>query len=554
MPKKILRYLYSNFQLSLKAFYFYIPTSIFAIPLIFWGAFPTSFAELIWVGLLVTLLTFCVYWFLFTICKGFMHRYRLIVGISILLITGISRGLIMFIMFDALGYQNSASLSGRISNSIWNISIWIGFGSIFIESKRRFVRSYRAALTQILVLKLRSNSMSQSGYSYIADQILQMQLRLKGAVEQNTSASEDSGPGQALADALRRELQEELKPLSQQLWVKSAYDPPSLHFASVLMTSVTQLTFRFHLVASIYAGSSLLNTIFLVEPRVSLAYASLIYLMFYIVNKVREILIRQFEGQKELINLLFVALVGFIVLIGSTFIFALMGLIALYSAAALIAPTLSALIVAASFIELAFSDRKTLIEILSRESKIENEQFLDKVHRGNAASFLHNSLQSELTALALQLDAVIKNPEAHQSKIVMEKVESFISRSRNEDFMNFLETPEIRLKRILNSWEGIAKIEVSMDENIYDDPARASLMVQLIQESVANAIRSGRANEISISGEFSGDSIRITVSDNGKASTPKGKRGIGSEWIDSIATTDWVLEETDKGRTLKLEI
>ena len=231
-----------------------------------------------------------------------------------------------------------------------------------------------------------------------------------------------------------------------------------------------------------------------------------------------------------------------------------MGLIALYSAAALIAPTLSALIVAASFIELAFSDRRTLIEILSRESKIENEQFLDKVHRGNAASFLHNSLQSELTALALQLDAVIKNPEAHQSKIVMEKVESFISRSRNEDFMNFLETPEIRLKRILNSWEGIAKIEVSMDENIYDDPARASLMVQLIQESVANAIRSGRANEISISGEFSGDSIRITVSDNGKASTPKGKRGIGSEWIDSIATTDWVLEETDKGRTLKLEI
>ena len=554
MPKKILRYLYLNFQISLKAFYFYIPTSIFAIPLIFWGAFPTSFAELVWVGLLVTLLTFCVYWFLFTICKGFMHRYRLIVGISILLITGISRGLIMFIMFDALGYQNPASLSGRISNSIWNISIWIGFGSIFIESKRRFVRSYRAALTQILVLKLRSNSMSQSGYSYIADQILQMQLRLKGAVERNTSASKDSGPGQALADALRKELQEELKPLSQQLWVKSAYDPPSLRFASVLKTSITQLTFRFHLVASIYSGSSLLNTIFLVEPRVSLAYASLIYLMFYIVNKVRVILIRQFEGQKEQINLLFVALVGFIVLIGSTFIFDLMGLIALYSAAALIAPTLSALIVAASFIELAFSDRKTLIEILSRESKIENEQFLDKVHRGNAASFLHNSLQSELTALALQLDAVIKNPEAHQSKIVMEKVESFISRSRNEDFMNFLETPEIRLKRILNSWEGIAKIEVSMDENIYDDPARASLMVQLIQESVANAIRSGRANEISISGEFSGDSIRITVSDNGKASTPKGKRGIGSEWIDSIATTDWVLEETDKGRTLKLEI
>ena len=554
MLKRTFLYLATNFNLSIKAFLFYIPTSVFAIPLIFWGAFPAAFVELLGVGLFVTVLTFCVYWFLLTISESFMNRSRLLIGILILLITGFSRGVITFVLFDKLGYQNPASLSGRISNSIWNILIWIGFGSIFIESKRRFTRSYRAALTQILVLKLRSNSMSQSGYGYIADQILQMQLRLKGALEQNTSSSGDLGVEQAIADALRRELREELKPLSQQLWMKSAYDPPSLRFASVLKTSITQLNFRFHLVACIYAGSSVLNTIFLVGPSISITYSSLIYLIFYIVNRTREKIIRKFDRQKERINLLFVILVGFIVLVGSTFIFDLFGLINFYSAAVLIAPTLSALIVAASFIELAFSDRKTLIEILSRESKIENEHFLAKVNRGNAASFLHNSLQSELTALAMHLDAVTKNPEALQSRIVMEKVESFISRSRSEDFKNFLETPEIRFKRILDSWEGIAKIDVSLDERIYDDPARASLMVQLIQESVANAIRGGRANEISISAQFHGDSFKITVSDNGKAVALNRKRGIGSEWIDSIATTDWVLEETDTGRTLIVEI
>jgi signal transduction histidine kinase len=381
-----------------------------------------------------------------------------------------------------------------------------------------------------------------------------MQLRLKGVVEQNSSISEDPGAGQVLANALRKEVQEELKPLSQQLWIKSAYDPPSLRFGSVLRTSITQLDFRFQLVATIYSGSAVLNTIFVVGPSLSIAYSSLIYFIFFMVNRVRESLNRRFESHKGLVNILFVIFVGFIVLIGVTFIFDLMGLIHLYYAAALIAPTLSVLIVVASFLELAFSDRKTLIEILSRESKIENEHFLAKVNRGNAASFLHNSLQSELTALALQLEEVSKNPEAHQSRIVMERVESFVSRSRSEDFKNFLETPQIRLGRILDSWEGIAKIKVSLDDEIYDDPARASLMVQLIQESVANAIRSGRANEISISGEFSGDSIRITVSDNGKDSALNGKRGIGSEWIDSIASADWTLEETDTGRTLKVEI
>jgi signal transduction histidine kinase len=473
---------------------------------------------------------------------------------SILLATGVARGIMMFALFDALGYQNPAPLSGRISNAIWNVALWISFGSIFIESKGRFTRSYRAALTQILILKLRSSSFSQSGYGYIADQILQMELRLGGVIEQTTSAAKDSETRQVLADALRREVHEELKPLSQQLWAKSAYNPPSLRFTSVLKTAITQLRFRFHLVAFIYSGSCVLNTIFVVGPFISIAYSSLIYLLFFVINLAREILNRVFENRNEFVNILFVLLVGFIVLTGSTFIFDLLGLINFYSAAILIAPSLSALIIAASFLELALSDRKTLIEILATESRIENEDFLAKVNRGNAASFLHNSLQSELTALALQLDAVTKNPDTLQSRIVMEKVESFISRSRSEDFKNFLETPEIRLARILDSWDGIAKIKVEIDDKIYSDPARSSLMVQLIQESVANAIRSGRANEINISGEFFDDAIGITVCDNGRASTPTGKRGMGSEWIDSIATADWTLEETENGRTLKVEI
>ena len=554
MLRRILLYLTTNFQLSIKAFYFYIPTSIFAIPLIFWGVFPASFTELVLLGLVTTLMTFGVYWSLLQLFKGIKYRNHFSAGIFILLITGIARGIFMFISFDYLGYQNPSPLLGRVFNSVWNVYIWLGLGSIFIESKRRFTRSYRAALTQILILKLRDSSISQTGYAYISDQILQMQMRLKGIVEENASTVNALGTEQILADSLRREVELELKPLSQRLWVKSAYDPPSVRFISVLKTSITQLNFRFHLAATIYAGSYVLNTIFLLKPGISIAYGILVYFQFYLVNRLREVLIANFEGRRNFINLLFLLLVGLIVGLGTTLIFELLGLIYFYSAAILIAPTLPVLIVAASFIELAFSDRKTLMEILSKESRVQNEDFLAKVNRGNAASFLHNSLQSELTALALQLDSVAKNPEADQSKYVMERVESFITRSRSEDFENFLESPEIRLRRILESWEGIATISLNLDEKIYNDGARASLTVQLIQESISNAIRSGRANEISISGEFFGDSFKITVSDNGKAVTTNRKRGIGSEWIDSIATEDWAFEETDKGRTLKVEI
>jgi hypothetical protein len=249
-----------------------------------------------------------------------------------------------------------------------------------------------------------------------------------------------------------------------------------------------------------------------------------------------------------------VAFIGFAVNLGSTYILDLLGLSHSYSAAFLIAPTLPALLVAASFIELALSDRETLLEILTREIRAKDSEYLERVSRGNAASYIHNSLQSELTSLVIQLDSIAANPDPIQSKLIMEKVESFISRSRSEDFKNFLETPELRLLRVIDSWKGIAEIEISLDKLIFEDQVRAALMVQLIEESLANAVRSGRANKVAVGAEFSADSLRITVRDNGMAPMKNIRDGLGSKWIDSVSISFWTLEETENGRTLTVDM
>jgi anti-sigma regulatory factor (Ser/Thr protein kinase) len=76
----------------------------------------------------------------------------------------------------------------------------------------------------------------------------------------------------------------------------------------------------------------------------------------------------------------------------------------------------------------------------------------------------------------------------------------------------------------------------------------------LIQESIANAIRSGHANKIEIKGAFVGEAIKITVTDNGRTPIETSKRGVGSEWIDSIAVSDWSLERSDQGSKLTVEL
>ena len=555
MFKSAYRYLYENFHLSLTAFYFFIPTSILAVPIVFWTeALPASIAALILVGVLVTALTFMVYWLLISIASRFSNVNRLVSGVVILLGTGIARGLIIFSLFDVFGFQNPTPLAGRIFNSVFNVFIWLGFGSILLESNRRFTRRYRALMTQILVLKLRESSDPQDGFSHIAQQILQMQMRIRGVVEKIQSSSPGSPPEKVLAMTLRKEVEEELRPLSQRLWVKSIFDPPAVQIGSSAKTAIKDLKVRFHLIAIIYLVVIILNVFLLTGPTVAISYGVLTYLVFLIFNELRKETIRRFNSHVAKANVIFVVFVGFGVNLGSTYVLDLLGLNHSYSAAILIAPTLSILVISASFIELALGDRVTLIGILSRETKAQDSEHLERVRRGNAASYIHNSLQSELTSLVFQLDSIAENPDPIRSKLIMEKVESFISRSRSEDFRNFLETPEVRLKRVTQSWEGIATIEISVDQKIYTDQVRASLMVQLIEESVANAVRSGRANKVDIGAEFSAETLKITVRDNGKVPMTNMKQGFGSKWIDSVAISHWTLEESEMGRTLTVEI
>jgi len=555
VSKSIFPYLRNHFRLSLSAFYFYIPASVLAVPLIFWTEeFPATITRLLLVGLAVTLSTFSLFWFLIYISEKSKISSPLIAGTLILLLVGIFRGLALYYLFEFLGYQNPTSVSERVLNSIFNVFVWLGLSSILIENKRRFIRRYRALLTQIFILKLRNSSDFQPGYTYIEDHIIRMQKRLKSSIEQIRSTAEIGSPEMLIAEEFRKEIEEELKPFNQRLWLKSTYDQPLIRFSLVLKMAVTELKFRFPVTAAVYLAILVVNTILILDSHLAISYGLISISSFFSLDAFRISLIQRFYEKSRTINLIFLVLVGFAVGIFATLILDLLGLNHSYSAALLIAPILPFLIVSSSFIELTISDRRSLMEKLSKESANLNQEFLEKMHRGNAASYLHNSLQSELSSIALQLESVAKNPVLSKNQQVTQIIESFVSRSGREDYRDFLETLKSRLERITESWEGIVKIDLTIDNKVFEDYSRASIVVQLIQESIANAVRSGSADQITITGNFDRDSFRMIVVDNGHRAVSAEKRGLGSDWLDSIAVTEWTLEQSLEGHTLRVEI
>jgi hypothetical protein len=477
-----------------------------------------------------------------------------LINLSALSSTGIFRGLIFYYLVDLLGMQNPSPLLGRVLNSTYTVVFWVGLVSILIESNRRFKRRYRALLTQILILKLRNSESPEPGYALIAQQIARMQLKIKSTIQDRESGQAYAIQAASLASTLRDEIVTVIKPLSQRLWVKSVFAPPSAKLSNVISTAITELQYPFRLTAILYGCANVINTTQSLGFFAGIVYGGSTFVVFLFLEKARVLGIYRFSSKSGYINTFFVASIGLLVGLSTNGVFRFLNLDYSFAVAVLSAPSLPILIISIAVIKLTLEDRKTLVDILSKKvSKIKKEE-IDSVAHGDAAAYLHNSLQSELFALALHLDKLADNPDPQQNRFLMEKLDALVSQSKSEDFKNFLETPQVRLDRVVNSWDGIAKVHLNLEVAIWNDAMRSSLVVSLLQEAIANAVRSGHANQVEVRGIIEGDSIIVSISDNGAATLETERRGIGSQWIDRIAISDWKLEQTETGRVLRVEI
>ncbi len=555
MSKNLLKTLQDHLRPTSKSFYLFAPVSIAALPFAF------SFREdapavlyLLFLGVLITAPTFIVFWLFGSLIRKFEGSNNLYANVAQLVVTGISRGIIFYYVLELASINNPSPLLGRILNSTFTVLLWLGIASILLESNHRFKRKYRALVTQILILKLRAGEKPDPGYALLAREIARMQLNIRDTLQDRHPEVKDEEHARQLALSLRNEIEHSLKPLSQRLWVKSLYTPPSAKVSALISSAITDLNYSFALAAGIYALANVVNTTQSLGLNAGVLFALGTYIAFSIAEVIRRYLCSRYIKYSASINIVFVFLVGLLVGLIVNLVFSYLNLNYSYGVAIFTSPSLPALIVAIACITLALRDRDALMENLRTKVARQKSADLDLVSHSNAASYLHNSLQSELTALALQLDSLASNPDPERNRVVMEKLEALVSQSKSEDFNNFMETPEARLMRVVNSWDGIAEIDLNIDPLIWKDSSRSSIVVSLIQEAVANSVRSGRANRVDVVGEYSKDSIFVTVTDNGSAQVTTDRRGIGSQWIDRIAISDWKLEETDKGRVLRVEI
>ena len=173
--------------------------------------------------------------------------------------------------------------------------------------------------------------------------------------------------------------------------------------------------------------------------------------------------------------------------------------------------------------------------------------------------YIHHSVQSELSAIAMQLHEAALTEDAQTRDAVSSSVLGRLQRFQSIDAA----TPpwlgraggNERINEVIAAWAGIMTIHVALPDEHECRLDQWHVAAQVIEEALANAARHGDASEVSIQGVV-GSELTLVISDNG---TSRGqldviRPGIGSQWLEYVAPGEWSLVRTSTGATLTVAI
>ena len=536
-----------NISLSKAGFFLYSPISILAFPVTVLVINPgASLANLTLAGVALTAAIFLCYlpfiWLDQKISQPGALKFANFFAAAI--VVGAVRGYFFFLMVDALDLKAPGDLINRVLASTATTLFWLCTANILINFSRTFRARYQQSLNRFIKRNLAAiPSLMPSDQSTTELASLQAELTKSLASRLEDGAADNL---REVAELLKSKINLQLRPLSRRIWLRSLNEYPVIRFRQMLKDCIQFLDFSKPVFLLIMLFLALLDNVFIRSFTESLIrtitfFAILLALMS--LSKTRLFTNTYF----------YLAALGLAPVVGSEYASHLLGYTGSWTATLLISLVAPALIIVLSLFNLTLRDHGLIIELLENyeiQKHPETSKSFDPGER-HLASYLHNSLQSELLAVAGQLEEAATSNDREKSSEILQRVSALINRSFIDDFQKFAESPLERLETIRKSWNGILDIKIDIPEALLNSPERNANLVQTIEEFAANSYRHGKATQITASATANSIGLHLTLHSNGtsKIST---KRGLGSEWLDQIALTPWKMQSTRTGTTLEI--
>lgn len=506
-------------------------------------------------GVLITILTYLVYITLITLGRKISasQANKILLFLIIPLLTGSARGGFFYCLVEIVDLQQPSNLLERVLSSTLTTIFWLYLANYLIGVSRNFLFKYQAALNQYLGSKTKQSTATQLSEKTVKT-LTDLQLNLSAAVERYADKS-DPESFRKLSAVLTQQINDQIRPISRRIWIRNLSEFPVFKIDQLFKDALVSLDFSWRIFVTLISFLSLFSNL-AVRSLSESALRTLTFLIVLLGIRMVQNLLNKRGGLNPLrINLIYLITYGLLPVLISEAMVEASGYDGDWAATLLISPIAPVLMIVLSLLRLTAKDRSAILEILesSTGALSANQPAQEQIESASVASFLHNSLQSELLALSKKLAEAAENPDKNKAAALLEQVAAMTNRSIAEDFVKFAESPFERLVDVINSWKGILEIELDFDVETLSQNEKAAIIVQTIEEVATNVTRYDNATNLQISAVNSDLGITLSFQSNGGGKLVKAK-GLGSNWFDKVAVSQWSITKNQKGSLLIIVI
>jgi hypothetical protein len=545
----------NRIQISWESYFLFSFISILAVPLALVEQLsPIRFLVFCGIGLGVTsvigLLVLPFVAFINPWLRKQSQRAQEVISVSIIGVSGALRGVLVYLSIEWLDYIQPSTIWARIGTSTATTLLWFTPIAIVVTSKKTFRADYEKLLRNAILTISRKISVNESDSlpAKLETDLLEIE-EILGKALGNLEPSTSPESLTFAVSWIKALVEEKIRPLSHRLWIESISKPPKIHFSTSIFESVRFLNVPPAPVALFLSLISFINV------SASIGWVRGIFGAFVILVEVYSLLYlyrrktSQFTARHVLINGFLLLIPG--LLLSLTFYLSNKFLFGYSFGLLNLMYVLLFLMVAipVSTFQLTNRDRAQLLTAI--EENLLTTGWLDEFHQKyltqNAAAYLHNLLQSELLAISRHMELFTDPDESVNSSQEIKDLLIRLNRPIKDDFQKYLYDPITRLNKLQAAWKGIADIDISIPTNALQNQYRNLLLVQFVEESIANAVRHANADKITVRAQLlPSQEVRFSIVNNG-ISEGQDSVGMGTAWLDHHAPNSWSRRQTEKG-------
>ena len=373
--------------------------------------------------------------------------------------------------------------------------------------------------------------------------------------DQQRALSEDEWA--AVARELRAAAQDTVRPLSQQLWSRTAARDTSIRISQVLRNIVTRQPFRPMALALILVVTGFASSITLYGWGWGIAITATSVLTIFAILGSANLAMRRWPSRHIII---FVA-ASILLQLGVLINFPLRDWqqVQPYTwAEAIAAATIGFILIlltsgAGSLRTYQNDVARTFQSDIDREliESIAASRQVAQLAR-ESARILHGTVQTRLIACAVSIERASETRDVDAFRAALGEAHSVLAQptiNTNPDPTSLVE----EVQRKVQLWSGLCDISLDIEPSLAEIQGRLARDVgRVVEEGLSNAIRHGNATSIQVRVSRSNSSVNIEVDDNGRG-PQDGPAGLGSSLLDSLSPV-WKLSAIPVGARLSVDL